>query len=183
MKCTKTRGKKGRPHLDPDDPPRRRGNKVRGHGTWDNDRPPVAGVVGRESGQVRLAVIHHADRETLEAVVQRATTAETQFYTDEWAAYNHLPELGRPLAQVCHTPGRREWARDDDGDGIREVHNNTLEGIWTGLRNFLRTFRGVSKGYLDQYVAMFQWAHNLKTVTDEFMRALLGVPACTSLGT
>ena len=42
------RGKKGMPHLDPEDPPRRRANKARGHGTWENDRPPVCGVVGRE---------------------------------------------------------------------------------------------------------------------------------------
>ena len=50
------RGKKGVPHKDPEDPPRRRANKVRGHGTWDNDRPPVCGVVGRESGKLRLTV-------------------------------------------------------------------------------------------------------------------------------
>ena len=31
---------KGDPHLDPSDPPRRRGNKRRGHGTDENDRPP-----------------------------------------------------------------------------------------------------------------------------------------------
>jgi hypothetical protein len=38
-------------------------------------------------------------------------------------------------------------ARDDDGDGegIREVHINTSEGFWVGLRNFLRPFRGVNK--------------------------------------
>jgi len=51
---------------------------------------------------------------------------------------------------VCHTPGKRVWARDDDGDGIREVHVNTIEGLWTGLRNFLRPFRGVNKIYLQQ---------------------------------
>ena len=62
---------------------------------------------------------------------------------------------------------------DDDGDGIREVHDNTLEGLWTGLRNFLRQFRGVSKHYLRQYVAIFQRAHNLKRVTVEFLRSLL----------
>ena len=94
---------------------------------------------------------------------------------DEWEAYHHLPEADRRHVTVCHAPGKREWARDDDGDGIREVHNNTLEGLWTGLRNFLRPFRGVHKKYLDQYVAIFEWAHNLKTATVGFLRTLLGV--------
>ena len=62
-----------------------------------------------------------------------------------------------------------------DGDGIREVHTNTMEGIWTGLRNFLRPFRGVNKVYLEQYCRVFQWAHNLKAVTTDFLRCLLGV--------
>ena len=55
--CTRTRGKKGVEHDDPEDPLRRRANKRRGHGTFDNDRPPVAGVVGRASDQLRLEVI------------------------------------------------------------------------------------------------------------------------------
>ena len=58
---------------------------------------------------------------------------------------------------------------------MREVHDNTLEGIWTGLRNYLRMFRGVNKTYLAQYVAVFLWSYNIKRVTDEFLRALLGV--------
>jgi hypothetical protein len=37
--------------------------------------------------------------------------------------------MGRRHATVCHTAG--EWARDDDGDGIREVHDNTLAWIST----------------------------------------------------
>jgi len=95
--------------------------------------------------------------------------------TDEWSAYNHLCESDRQHVTVCHK--RHEWARDDDGDGIREVHNNTMEGIWTGLRNFLRTFRGVNKKYLQQYVAIFAWGHNEKGATVGFLRALLGVEA------
>ncbi len=67
----------------------------------------------------------------------------------------------------------------DDGDGVREVHCNTMEGIWTGLRNFLRPFRGVNKVYLEQYVIMFEWSYNLKTVTDEFLRILLGAKGTT----
>jgi transposase len=136
-------------------------------------------VVGRESGGVYLEVVTSASRANLERVVGGNTAALSTVYTDEWAAYDRLPELGRGHATVCHTPGRREWARDDDGDGVREVHNNTMEGVWTGLRNFLRPFRGVSKYYLGQYVAMFQWAHNLKAVTEDFLRILLGVPLST----
>ena len=171
------RGKKGVPHLDPEDPPRRRANKVPGHGTWENDRPPVCGVVGRESGELRLTVTERSDRETLERVVRRATWATVTVNTDEWGGYNGLPGTGRFRSTVCHA--EREWARDDDGDGVREVHVNTLEGLWTGMRNFLRTFRGVSKKYLYQYVAMFEWGYNVKRATLRFLGALLGVSHST----
>ncbi len=43
------------------------------------------------------------------------------------------------------------------------------------LRNFLRPFRGVNKVYLQQYVAMHEWAHNIKEVTVSFLRILCGV--------
>lgn len=168
-------GEKGVPHLDPLDPPRRRANQVPGHGSWDNDRPPVCGVVGRESGQLRLGVERHADGPTLCEGVRRATWPMTIVNTDEWPAYHGLPAVGRRHVTVCHAAG--EWARDDDGDGIREVHNNTSEGIWTGLRDFLRPFRGVNKIYLYQYTAIFEWGLNIKRVTGEFIRALLGLGA------
>ncbi len=49
--------------------------------------------------------------------------------------------MNRAHRTVCHSPTNREWARDDDGDGIREVHTNTMEGIWTGLRSFPPTLQ------------------------------------------
>jgi transposase-like protein len=148
----------------------------------------VAGVVGRESGQIRLKqirlkVCRHSDRDTLEPFVLEKTggtatvnTDDATVNTDEWKAYGHLPETGRSHPTVCHAPGTREWAREDDGDGIRELHCNTIEGIWTGLRNFLRPFRGVSKRYLGQYVAVFEAIHNLKQVSSTLLRALLIPP-------
>jgi hypothetical protein len=65
---------------------------------------------------------------------------------------------------------------------VREVHTNTLEGLWTGLRNFLRPFRGVSKWLLDEYVGIFQWIHTTKGVTADFIRALFGLRLTTDLG-
>jgi transposase-like protein len=136
-------------------------------------------VVGRESGQVRLTVAAHSDRKTPEAVVGDATTPGTTVNTDEWSGYNGLVAMDRGHATVRHAD--REWARDDDGDGVREVHDNTPEGLWTGLRNFLRPFRGVSKKYLQQYVAMFEWGYNVKRATSSFLRPLLGVRAATEI--
>ncbi|QJW96991.1 hypothetical protein [Frigoriglobus tundricola] len=51
------RGKKGVRHPNPDDPPRRRANKRRGHGNFANDRPPVVGVVSRDTGAIVLEVV------------------------------------------------------------------------------------------------------------------------------
>ena len=72
------------------------------------------------------------------------------------------------------------WAKDLDGDGVREVHVNTAEGFWTGLRNFRRPFRGVNKVCLQQYVSMHEWAHNLKSMTVAFLRILCGITQLTT---
>src|SRR5262249_16625745 len=130
---------------------------------------------------VHLEVVEHADQPTLETFVVNQTQPGTVVNTDEWGGYDRLPAKGRGRAAVCHTPGKREWARDDDGDGVREVHNNTLEGLGTGLRNFLRPFRGVNKWFLGQYVSMFEWAYNIKEASLEFLRTLLGVKVLTNL--
>jgi transposase len=158
------RGKKGEEHFDPADPPRRRANKRRGRGTFANDRPPILGTIGRETGQVRLRMVKNTQGKTLRDHVHQFTRRGAHVYTDEYDSYNHLQ---RVHATVCHSQG--EWARDDDGDGIREVHCNATEGMWTGLRNFLRPFRGVSKHFLSGYVAIHEFCVNLKRVTINFI--------------
>lgn len=135
----------------------------------------MIGVVSRQTGEVVLQVVGRTDRQTLTAFVSVNTADGAMVYTDEWGGYNGLPEANRGHATVTHTPGQREWARDDDGDGIREVHDNTLEGLWAALRTFLRPFRGVSKHYLGQYVAVFQWVYNLKVAMPATLRMLLGL--------
>jgi len=162
------RGKKGDRHPDPDDPPRRCANKRRGHGSYENDRPPIVGSVGRESGQVRLRVEKHTDKRTLLPHVHRYAPSEATVYTDEWGAYEQVERKHRTVEH-----GLKEWARDEDGDGIREVHVNTIEGLWTTVRNFLRSFRGVHKKYLGGYVAMCEFAINLKRVTPDFVCSLV----------
>ena len=130
-------------------------------------------MVGRSGGRLRLRVgRRNWSAELVHQTVVPRTVPGATVYTDEWSGYKPLAAAGRGHAAVNH--GKGEWARDDDGDGVREVHCNTLEGIWTGLRNFLRPFRGVNKVYLEQYIKMFEWSYNIKRVSDAYLRALLG---------
>ena len=143
----------------------------------------MAGVFGRESGQVRLEVLERTDRKTLQPFVEGATRPDATVNTDEWRAYGRLSQTGRTHQTVNHTPGKGEWAKDADGDGVNEVHTNTAEGVWSGLRNFLRPFRGVHKHYLNGYVAVFEWAHNLKEITPATLRRILRPPQDLKLST
>ena len=132
-----------------------------------------SGVVGRLSGQVRLRMLHHSSGAELRPLGEAASAPGSVFNTDEWRGYNWVAASGRQHKTVCHAPGIREWARDEDSDGVREVHVNTIEGLWTGVRNFVRPFRGLSKGYLSQYLAGFEWAHNLREAIPELIRMML----------
>jgi transposase len=168
MNSIRTRGKKSTPHLDPDDPPRRRANKRRGRGTYANDRPPIIGVINRETHECRYWVVAHADKVTSQdIIIESLPSTSTLLFTDEGTNYINVHPQHKT---VCH--GQYEWARDADGDGMREVHCNTCEGAGTILRTFLRPFRGVHKQYLPDYVATFETLHNAKRITPDVVQRM-----------
>ena len=125
-------------------------------------------MIGRETRQIRIRVMKNTQGKTLCPFVERFTQPEAILYTDEYDSYNRLKRIRHT---VCH--GKNEWARDDNGDGIREVHVNSNEGGWTGLRNFLRPYRGVHKAYLSGYVAIHELAVNHKQVSPAIVSALV----------
>lgn len=164
-------GEKGDEHNDPDDPPRQRSNPKRGRGTAAGDRPVVVGVVGRESGRLQLTLAPDTTNQTLVPLYVDQLDEETTLFSDE---AHHFDPVAKTVDRHHTTKhGQDEYAKDPDGDGFHEVHSNTIEGIWVGLRNFIRPFRGVHKRYLRGYLAIFEWAFNIKHVTDDFLRSLL----------
>ena len=173
-------GEKGDEHDDPDDPPRSRANPRRGRGTYETDRPVITGTVGRDSDELHLSVVSDSQNETLVPVFRAQIAEEATLYSDDAHHFHAVAEQVDTHHSLDHN--QDEFARDPDDDGFHEIHSNTIEGIWVGLRNFLRRFRGVHKDYLPQYVAMFEWAFNLKQVTQEFLRLLM-IPDFTLLPT
>jgi transposase len=118
--------------------PRAWANKQRGRGPIATDRPPIVGLVGRDTNQVRLEVCPDTKHLTVIPLVKDATEPEATIYSDEAHTYQPLANTNREHHTVRHS--EREWARDDDGDGVNEVHTNTIEGLWTQWRNFIPLF-------------------------------------------
>jgi transposase-like protein len=158
-------------------------------GTYDKDRPPVFGLWARESGLVRYFVREHADSATcFEVVSSTVPRWSGALFTDALAGYKALgDELHILHGSVKHgseNAGPREWARDDDGDGWREVHCNSCEGAGAALRTYLRPFRGVHKKYLRLYVACYETMANAKRITAPVIRRMcLGLAALHSEAT
>jgi hypothetical protein len=160
-------GEKSTPHLDPTDPPRQRANQRKGHGTHANDRPPLISLISRETGEQRLWVCDPANTRTCAVLIaEDIPMGSTWLYTDEWQSYG--------VSHPCHATvryGVHGWARDDDGDGQREVHCSAVRGAGASLRTYLRGFRGVHKRYI-LYVATYEVMVNTKRVTPTLIQQM-----------
>ncbi len=164
----RTPGENSPPQRAPTHPPRRRANQRKGHGTYADDRPPLIRITSRETGEQRWWVCDHADTHTCATLVaENIPTASTWLDTDEWQSYR-----GSHPAHATVRHGVHEWARDEDGDGRREVPSTTCEGVGAALRTSRRAFRGVHKPYWHLYVATYEAMVNTKRVTSHRLRRM-----------
>ena len=157
-------------------PPRRRRLKgARGRGTMANEKPPVFGMIQR-SGEVVIRLLDNVQQTTIKPLILKTVEQGKQVNTDEYNIYSRLPEWGFSHNTVNHSAG--EYARDEDGDGFCEIHSNTIEGVWSLLRPWLRPHRGISQDKLPLYLSFFEFVHNArkrgKRLLSAFLETLLG---------
>lgn len=141
------------------EPRRRRLKGKRGRGTASDEKNPVVGITER-GGLTSLHVTADVRRDTIRPLIENTVKKGSVTHTDEYNIYDKMSEWGYVHKVVNH--GQGEYARDDDRDGHHEVHCNTMEGIWSLLRSWLRPHRGVSQEKLPFYVGFFEWIHNLR---------------------
>jgi transposase len=112
------------------------------------------GLIGINSN-----LLANVQQKTIEPFIKDTIDPGTRVYTDEYSIYARLCAWGYDHKSVNH--GRGEFARDDDGDGVCEVHVNTMEGFWSLLRSWLRPHRGISQEKLPLYLGFFEFVHNV----------------------
>lgn len=155
---------------------RRRLKGKRGRGTAETEKPPVLGMMQR-GGQVVIQVLSNVQQKTIKPVIEATVAKGTLIVTDEYNIYARLEEWGYAHKTVNHSQG--EYARDEDGDGFHEVHVNTMEGIWSLLRSWLRPHRGISQAKLPLYLGFFEFVHNVRQRGKALLPSLLGLLLAT----
>jgi transposase-like protein len=159
----KSKGRKGR---------RRRRKGKSGRGTLEKEKPPVFGMIQR-GGQVVSHLLANVQQQTIEPCIKDTIASGTLVYTDEYSIDARLETWGYDHKSVNH--GRGEYARDEDGDGLCEVHVNTMEGFWSLLRSWLRPHRGISQEKLPIYLGFFEFVHNVRKRGKALLGALIEI--------
>ena len=125
----------------------------------------------QRGGQVLLRMLANVQQATIKPVIEATVAKGSLIYTDEYNVYARLPAWGYRHKTVCH--GQGKYARDEDGDGFCEVHVNTMEGLWSLLRSWLRPHRGISQEKLPDYLGFFQFVHNARRRGKALLSALI----------
>ncbi len=114
----------------------------------------------QRGGSVIIRMLENVQQAAIKPLIQQYIKPGSQVHTDEYSIYSKLNAWGFEHHTVCHGSG--EYARDEDGDGVYEVHVNTIEGFWSLLRSWLRPHRGISQEKLPKYLGFFQFVHNVR---------------------
>jgi len=125
----------------------------------------------QRGGQVMLRMLANVQQATIQPVIEATVANGSLIDTDEYNVYTRLSAWGDLHKTVCH--GQGEYARDEDGDGFCEVHVNTMEGLWSLLRSWLRPHRGISQEKLPDYLSFFQFVHNTRRRGKALLSALI----------
>jgi transposase len=149
---------------------RRRRKGKAGRGPLAKERPPVFGLLQR-GGQVVLKLLANVQHQTIEPVSKTTLVAGTRVYTDAYSMYARLQSWGYGHKSGNH--GRGACARDEEGDGLCEVHVHTMEGFWSLLRSWLRPHRGISQEKLPLYLGFFEFVHNIRQRGKALLHALI----------
>jgi transposase-like protein len=127
----------------------------------------------QRGGQVVIRMLADVKQKTIGPLIRRTIAPGTVIFTDGYDIYARLPQWGYTHRTVCHAAG--EFARDEDGDGFCEAHVNTLEGLWSLLRSWLRPHRGISRERLPLYLGFFEFVHNVRRRGKALLESLIGL--------
>ena len=136
------------------------------------EKPLVFGMIER-GGPVVMPLLDHVKQKTIEPLIKDTTESGALVSPDAYRIDARLERWGYARKSVNH--GRGEYARDEDGDGLCEVHVNTMAGFWSLLRSWLRPPRGIFQAKLPLYLGFFAFIHNVRRRGKALLESLIAL--------
>lgn len=131
----------------------------RGHGLYE----PTKWVFGIYDLNAKIgAVFFVADRsaETLLALIQEHIEPGTEIHSDQWRAYNGIPQIQVNPPFIHKTVNHSLWFKDPE----TEVHTNNIEAYWSTVKAKFKQLRGTSRlktsSYLDLHMYKERYGKN-----------------------
>ena len=124
-------------------------NRGRGHKNyW------LFGISEPKSHKCALFWVNQRDRATLSPLIETHVpkTASVKIVSDGWASYEHLSSLGYKHSVVVH----KDEFVNSEGE-----HTNSVESVWSQLKNWIRSMHGMSFSHREGYIAEFQFRYNI----------------------
>jgi len=113
----------------------------------------VFGGVDLNTGDFFMELVPRRDAATLLPIIQRNIVAGTCIWSDQWAAYNTLNNIGYVHQTVNHD---QHYV-----DPISGVHTNNIEARWVACKATFKRRYGVHRRHLPSYMDEYTWrAHH-----------------------
>ena len=106
-----------------------------------------------KSHKVMLKWVDRRDKSTLIPLIKEHAppSAQIKIISDGWASYEDLAAQGYDHAVVIH----KETFVNETGD-----HTNSIESVWSQLKNWIRSMHGLKYEHKEGYLAEFMFRYN-----------------------
>lgn len=103
-------------------------------------------IESSERKRVKLVVVEDRKKDTLHAILKSSIKEDSVVYTDGWRGYNDLEDSFKSHRTVNHSKHFK--------DPETQVHTNTIEGTWFGVKNQTPT-RGRTITKIQRYILRY----------------------------
>lgn len=110
----------------------------------------VFGMVERGNSASAIAMpVANRDAATLIPLIANRVLPHTTIFSDQWRSYGALNQLGYDHQTVNHSLHFR--------DPVTGVHTNTIEGMWSSVKQKFRQMHGTCRAHFNSYLWEWTW--------------------------
>ena len=123
-----------------------RGNNDKGIKVW------IFGLTDVLSKDLALYIVPDRTKETLEKIIRAHCAPGSWIFSDMWKAYSGLDKLGYVHHMVNHSQEFAVVKFDENSGEPVVVNTNTIEGVWTHTKQYLKHRFGVNRERMNNYL-------------------------------